>query len=133
MGGDVQMLNDTYAFKAGDGQDTIRDVDTTAGNADTLAWQGINANQVWLAKSGNDLVISAIGTSDAVTVTGWFLGTSYHVESIVAGGNGKTLSDTKVQGLVDAMAGFTPPAAGQTTLPANYQTALNAVIASSWA
>jgi hypothetical protein len=38
-----------------------------------------------------------------------------------------------VRGLVDAMAAFTPPAAGQTTLPANYQTALNAVIASSWA
>jgi hypothetical protein len=78
-------------------------------------------------------VISAIGTTDSVTVTGWFLGAAYHVESIVAGGNGKTLSDAKVQGLVDAMAGFTPPAAGQTTLPASYQTALNAVIASSWA
>jgi len=124
--------NDTYAFKAGDGQDTIKDVDATAGNADTLAWQGINANQVWLTKSGNDLVISAIGTTDSVTVTGWYLGTSYHVESIVAGGSGKTLSDTNVQGLVDAMAAFTPPAAGQTTLPANYNTALSGIIASSW-
>jgi hypothetical protein len=57
----------------------------------------------------------------------------YHVESIMAAGDAKTLSDTKVQGPVDAMAGFTPPAAGPTTLPANYQTALNAVIASSWA
>jgi hypothetical protein len=55
------------------------------------------------------------------------------IQHIVAGGNGKTLSDTKVQGLVDAMAGFTPPAVGQTTLPTSYQTTLNAVIASSWA
>jgi len=46
--------------------------------------------------------------------------------------DGKTLAASKVQGLVDAMAAFTPPATGQTTLPANYQTALNNVIASSW-
>jgi len=124
--------NDTYVFIAGDGKDAIRDVDANAGNADTLVWQGINANQVWLAKSGNDLVISAIGTTDSVTVTGWFLGAAYHVESIVAGGNGKTLSDAKVQGLVNAMSTFAPPPLGQTTLTPAYSNALGNVIASSW-
>jgi hypothetical protein len=33
---------------------------------------------------------------------------------------------------VSAMAAFSPPAAGQTTLPANYQTALAPVIAANW-
>lgn len=125
--------NDTYHFQRGDGADTITDIDGTAGNKDTLALDGaISANQVWFAKSGSDLVVSVIGTADQVTVSGWFIGSTYQVESFVAAGNGKTLSNAKVQGLVNAMAGFTPPAAGQTTLPANYQTALNSVIASSW-
>jgi hypothetical protein len=30
------------------------------------------------------------------------------------------------------MAAFAPPAAGQTSLPPNYQTALNPVIAANW-
>jgi hypothetical protein len=88
---------------------------------------------VWLARSGNDLVLSVIGTTDSVTVTGWFLSPDYHVEAIVAGGNGKTLSDTKVQGLVTAMSSFAPPPLGQTTLTPAYNSALGSVIASSWA
>ncbi|MGV3680838.1 MAG: hypothetical protein ACO1PM_14115 [Acidovorax sp.] len=42
------------------------------------------------------------------------------------------LTDTKAQALVDAMAAFSPPAAGQTTLSASYQAALNPVIAANW-
>jgi len=126
--------NDTYHFQRGDGADTVYDLDTTAGNQDKLLLDGaIKADQVWLAKSGNDLVVSVIGTTDKVTINSWYLGGLYQVESIVAGGNGKTLSAANVQNLVNAMASFTPPAQGQTTLPANYQTALNGVIAANWA
>jgi len=65
--------NDTYHFQRGDGADTILDLDSTVGNKDTLVFDGaINANQVWLARSGNDLVLSVIGTTDSVTVTNWF-------------------------------------------------------------
>jgi hypothetical protein len=39
------------------------------------------------------------------------------------------LQNTQVETLVQAMASFTPPAAGQTTLPQSYQTAL---IAANW-
>jgi Ca2+-binding RTX toxin-like protein len=125
--------DDTYHFQRGDGADLIYDAEGKAGNRDTLALDGaINANQVWLTKSGNNLVVSVIGTTDQVTISSWFVDPTYRVESIVAGGSGKTLSDTNVQGLVDAMAAFTPPAAGQTTLPANYNTALSGIIASSW-
>jgi len=42
------------------------------------------------------------------------------------------LLDSQVDVLVAAMAGFAPPAASQTTLSADYQNALNAVIAASW-
>jgi hypothetical protein len=37
-----------------------------------------------------------------------------------------------VQNLVNAMASFQPPAAGQTMLMPSYQNALAAVIAASW-
>ncbi|RTL32784.1 MAG: hypothetical protein EKK47_03360 [Burkholderiales bacterium] len=125
--------NDTYHFSRGDGADTVYDFDTTVGNQDKLMFDGaINSSQVWLAKSGNDLVVSLIGTTDQVTINSWFLGGVYQVESIYAGGDGKTLSSANVQNLVDAMASFTPPAQGQTTLPPNYQTALNSVIAANW-
>lgn len=125
--------NDTYHFTRGDGADLIIDFDATAGNQDKLMFDGaIDSSQVWLAKSGNDLVVSVIGTTDQVTINSWYLGGVYQVENIVAGGNGKTLSSANVQNLVNAMAGFTPPAQGQTTLPSNYASALNGVIAANW-
>ncbi|MBK9346529.1 MAG: hypothetical protein IPN06_08870 [Burkholderiales bacterium] len=60
-----------------------------------------------------------------------FLGSQYHVERLETS-NGKTLPDSQVQNLVSAMAAFAPPAAGQTTLPANYASSLNTVIAANW-
>ncbi|MBK7052860.1 MAG: hypothetical protein IPH54_20465 [Rhodoferax sp.] len=46
--------------------------------------------------------------------------------------NGKTLLDSQVNNLVNAMAAFSPPSAGQTTLSAAYATALNPVIVANW-
>jgi hypothetical protein len=40
--------------------------------------------------------------------------------------------DSQVNNLVNAMAAFSPPAAGQTTLSAAYATALNPVIVANW-
>jgi hypothetical protein len=37
-----------------------------------------------------------------------------------------------VQNLVNAMAAFSPPAVGQTTLPVTYQTVLAPMIAANW-
>jgi hypothetical protein len=58
-------------------------------------------------------------------------GTAYHIEQFRTA-EGRLLLDSKVDALVAAMAAFAPPAAGQTTLPPAYQTALSPVIASSW-
>jgi hypothetical protein len=64
-------------------------------------------------------------------VQDWYLGNQYHVEQIKSG-DGKLLQDTQVDKLVQAMAGFTPPAMGQTSLTAAQQTALAPVLAASW-
>jgi len=124
--------NDTYKFGRGYGADTIQENDATAGNTDVLqCLSGIATDQLWFRHVGNNLEVSVIGTSDKATLTNWYLGSQYHVEQFKTS-DGKTLLDSKVNALVDAMAAFSPPAAGQTTLPAAYQTALNPVIAANW-
>lgn len=124
--------SDTYTVLRGGGVDTLQENDVTAGNTDVLQFQGdVNANQLWFRKAGNDLEVSVIGTADKVTVSNWYLGAAYHVEQIKSG-DGKLLQDTQVDKLVQAMAAFAPPAAGQTTLAANYQAALAPVLAANW-
>ena len=75
--------------------------------------------------------MSVIGTADKATVQSWYLGSAYHVEQIKAG-DGKLLQDTQVDKLVQAMAGFTVPAMGQTSLALAQQTALAPVLAANW-
>lgn len=123
--------NDSYVFSRGDGADLVQDYQTTA-NIDLLSFgSDISAEQIWLRQSGNDLEVSIIGTLDSVTVKDWYSGSAYHIEQISLG-SGEVLLDTQVQMLVDAMAGFAPPVAGQTTLPKNYQDVLAGVIAANW-
>ena len=124
--------NDTYVMGRGSNADTIRDSDATAGNLDVLSFTaGIATDQLWFRHLGNDLEVAIIGTSDKATVKDWYLGSQNHLEQFRTA-DGKVLLDTAVDNLVNAMASFAPPAAGQTTLPASYQASLSAVIAANW-
>ncbi|MBB3178464.1 calcium-binding protein [Variovorax sp. Sphag1AA] len=130
--------NDTYLFGRGDGHDEVRDEDWTVGNTDVLSFgAGISADQLWFRQVGSALEVSIIGTNDKVSVRFFdleYTGATpfpYHIEQFKTS-DGRTLLDSQVQNLVNAMASFAPPAAGQTTLPANYQAGLNPVIAANW-
>ena len=124
--------NDTYVMGRGSNADTLRDSDATAGNLDTLSFTaGIATDQLWFRALGNDLEVTIIGTSDKATVKDWYLGSQNHLEQFRTA-DGKTLLDSAVDNLVTAMAGFAPPAAGQTTLPVNYQSSLSSVISANW-
>ncbi len=137
--------NDTYVFNKGDGKDTITDKDSYifTTNTDTAKFTGATSTQLWFQHVGNDLVATTIGTTDSVTVKDWYshgsggtLWNAYtkadtHVEKFVAA-DGKMLLDSQVENLVQAMSSFAPPAAGQTTLPQNYQDALAPIIAANW-
>ncbi|WP_077001411.1 putative Ig domain-containing protein [Variovorax sp. KK3] len=124
--------NDIYVFGRGSQRDTITDADASVGNADVVAFgSDVRADQLWFRKAGNNLEVSIIGTDDKLTVNNWYLGQQHHVESFKTS-NGATTLDSQVQALVDAMAGFAPPAAGQTTLPPDYQSKLKVVIAANW-
>jgi Ca2+-binding RTX toxin-like protein len=124
--------NDTYILGRGYGADSITENDSTAGNTDLASFlAGVATDQIWFRHVGNNLEASIIGTSDKLTLTNWYSGAAYHVEQFKTADN-HTLLDTKVEALVQAMAAFSPPTAGQTTLPSNYQTALAPVIAANW-
>ncbi|MGE0108349.1 MAG: calcium-binding protein [Bdellovibrionales bacterium] len=122
--------NDTYQYARGYGAGTIHDYDTTVGNKDTLSFAtGVTDDQLWFSQQGDDLVVSIIGTNDAVTVKDWYSGSANHVEKIKTA-DGHYLLDTAVQNMVSAMASMTPPS--ETSLPVNYQDILNPVIAANW-
>jgi len=124
--------NDTYLMGRGYGADIVQENDATAGNADVLQFlPGVTSDQLWFRHVGNDLEVSIIGTADKATLQNWYSGSQYHVEQFKTS-DGKTLLDSKVQELVSAMAAFTPPALGQTTLPTDYQTTLLPIVAADW-
>ncbi len=121
--------NDIYAWGRGQGADIVTD----AGGTDRLdILAGVTEDQVWLRQLGNDLELSVIGTTDRLTINGWYTSPSNQIESFRLA-DGQALLASQAQQLVNAMAAFAPPAAGQTTLPTNYAAALNPVIAPSWA
>jgi hypothetical protein len=84
-----------------------------------------------LRKVGNSLELSIIGTSDKVTISGWYISAAHRVEVIELAG-GRQLLDAQVQNLVQAMAAFAPPPAGQTTLSSSYHNSLEGVITANW-
>ena len=124
--------NDTYKLGRGYGADTITENDATAGNTDVALFDaGISMDQLWFLKSGNNLEVRIIGTTDKFTLTNWYLGNQYYVEQFRTS-DGKVLLDSQVQNLVNAMAGFAPPPAGQTTLTPSLAASLNPVIVANW-
>lgn len=125
--------NDTYIMGRGYAADTVIENDATAGNTDVAQFlTGVSADHIWFQKIGNNLETSIIGTSDKLVIKDWYLGSANHVEQFKTTDGAKTLIDSNVQNLVNAMASFAPPAAGQTTLPQTYQDALAGVIAANW-
>ena len=88
-------------------------------------------DRLWFRRFGNSLEVSVIGTDDRLSIGSWYNGSAYRVEQFRTS-DGRTLLDSQVQGLVDAMAGFAPPPMGQTHLSASYASQFNTTIAAHW-
>ena len=124
--------DDTYILGRGYGVDTVIDKDTTTGNTDVVQFlASITADQIWFKHIRNNLEVSIIGTADKLVIKDWYQDTANHVEQFKTA-DSRMLLDNQVETLVSAMASFAPPAAGQTTLPTDYQRTLNSVIAANW-
>ena len=124
--------SDTYILGRGYAGDTIIESDSNAGNADVASFlAGIATDQLWFRHVGNNLEVSIIGTTDQFTIQNWYSGSANRVEQFRTADN-KVLLDSQVENLVQAMAAFSPPGAGQTTLPQAYQDQLAPVLAANW-
>ena len=124
--------NDTYLFGRGDGIDRLTENDSTPGNTDMLQFAaGVSTDQLWFRRVGSNLEVSIIGSGDICTISQWYASDARHIEQFKTA-DGKMLLDSQVNNLVQAMAAFAPPAAGQTMLAADYQTALAPVLAANW-
>jgi Ca2+-binding RTX toxin-like protein len=123
--------NDTYLLNAGSGVDTITESGGAAGGRDTVkVGAGVTAEQLWFRKVDHeDLEVSVIGTEDRVIVKSWAF--DRPIEQFVLS-DGKALWAKDVHNLVQAMAAFSPPAAGQTSFAASYRGTLDSVIAANW-
>jgi Ca2+-binding RTX toxin-like protein len=75
--------NDTYLIARGNGQDTITDVDATAGNVDQIVYAAdIVPSEVRATRSGNNLVLKLTDTTDQVTVTNYFVNDGVTTSSV---------------------------------------------------
>ncbi|QBJ77863.1 calcium-binding protein [Aquitalea sp. USM4] len=120
-----------YHIQSGAGSDTIQNSTGGSVNNSSVVFEAAQSNELWFQKSGNDLLVNVIGTSTQVDISGWYSGSDHQVDTISAA-DGKTLSNSQVNALVSAMAAFSPPALGTTSLTQSYQDTLQPIISSSW-
>mgnify|MGYP001015320616 CR=1 FL=1 len=95
--------NDTYIFNKGDGSDTVYDAD---GNDDKVIL-GYNSQDIMFERSGNNLRLRMIGSSDSVTINSWYTNNSnqYKIETFKSA-TGSTITHTQIENLIQAMSSF---------------------------
>ncbi|QCX51304.1 hemolysin-type protein [Ralstonia solanacearum] len=123
----VKTGNGVNSLHLGTGQVTL----TNYGGQDTvyLSSSSVEEDQLWFAQQGNDLLVTVDGTSSSLRLTDWFNGATH---ATLVASDGHQLIDSQVASLVQAMAQFSPPPAGQTSLSPEQRESLMPVIASSW-
>ena len=69
--------SDTYLFRAGHGKDMVKDYSYNDEQADTLHFEGAQAEKTAFAREGNDLVVKAYGSDDRVALKDYFYNDNY--------------------------------------------------------
>ncbi|WP_241696568.1 cadherin domain-containing protein [Stenotrophomonas sp. SAM-B] len=111
IGGDD---SDVYLIDRSSGADEIRNYDSSGDDIDVIGYRDISRNDLWFSRTGDDLVISVIGTSVQTTIKGWYTTTnasdraSYKIDFFLAGEH--ATSTINAEALVALMAGKTKPA-----------------------
>jgi Ca2+-binding RTX toxin-like protein len=99
--------NDAYLFGRGDGADTVINGIAANSSASSVLQlkAGIGADDLWLSRQGNDLVIQILGTFDRVTVSNWFAN-AYSELGAIELDNGLALDVASINNLVDVLAAY---------------------------
>jgi Ca2+-binding RTX toxin-like protein len=122
---------DIYLFGRGSGQDLLSNSDTDQAADTLLLGNGIAADQLWFTCSGNDLVVSVLGTADRATLQGWYSDIRNQLDRFELA-DGATLAAAQVQQLVEAMSAFAAAPAAMTDLTVPQQQMVESAIASNW-
>ena len=123
--------DDVYLFDRGDGRDRIVDLDFSVNSDRLQLGSTIRHDQLWFSRARDDLNIGIAGSSDRIVIVDWYLGPEYQIEAVQAG-DGYLVDNTRVDQLVQAMAGFAPPASGELDLSADLREPLEPVLAANW-
>ncbi|MEF9414591.1 calcium-binding protein, partial [Ralstonia solanacearum species complex bacterium RW470] len=99
--------------------------------ADVINFKTANSRQLWFERQDDDLLVSVIGSHDVADFTDWY-SMSTHQNLQLRAADGLSLTGQQVDALVQAMAQFSAPPAGQTTLTPELQDKLAPVIAANW-
>ncbi|MCC7596277.1 hypothetical protein IGS61_02180 [Janthinobacterium sp. FW305-129] len=124
--------DDTYIFARGDGADNIHEVPEGGGHNVVAFLAGVGIDQLWFRQVGTALEVSTIGTTDKISISGWYsAGIVPRIEEFRLA-DGRVLLGGDVQNLVQAMAALTPPPLGQLTLPPGTASLLWPALAQNW-
>jgi Ca2+-binding RTX toxin-like protein len=102
---------DSYVFGRGYGIDTIQENDNTANVLDKVLFGAsvVKADTKYV-RTGNNLEVSILNTTDKLVIQNWYLGSQYQVEQFKYA-DGTVLTAAQAAGLVGAMATFAVPSA----------------------
>ena len=121
--------DDLYLFNTGDGADTLNNFDTDS-SFDIARFNGIEIDDLWFAKSGNDLLLIVAGSDDQVTIPNWYYSTNYQLDAIEVGSS--VLLNAQIDQLVSAMASFDIPAGIGSVTPQDVKDQLQPMLLESW-
>ena len=79
--------SDTYKFGSSFGADVINNgTGSVARGTVNFTVSGVTDEKLWFVHSGNDLVVDQLGTTNKVTIAGWYNSAGNQVQTFTAGG-----------------------------------------------
>ena len=106
--------NDTYVVWSNSGADTINNFDPSGSDIDVVGYRGgITREHLWFERSGNDLLVTVVGTGTSTRIANWYTITTsseranYKIDFFVA--EDRYTREVNAEGLVSHMAGYTKP------------------------
>ncbi len=98
--------NDIYIFSGNFGYDRVNSYAYGTPDSDTLIFTDVNYKDLWIKRSGNDLQINVLGSSNYMVVRSWFIAGRNEITEIHAlGNNGSTyvLNANEAESLLQTM------------------------------
>jgi len=121
--------NDTYVHEGDFGNDIVRNQDSSSSIDITLILDA-NSKDLWFEHSGNDFLVSVLGTDNSITYQDWFSNSSNQVDQIQS--QESVLLNSSVNQLVAAMSIFDIDTGVGSIMPAEATDALASVYAETW-